>query len=101
MAGKQKRAGGMMLRATPKGREVDALALAEVRRAIGDLPRRPDLLIEHLHRVQDCYGHLSARHLAALAAELSMAMAEVFEVATFYHHFDVVKEGDPPPPPVT
>ena len=103
MAGKRKRAGGtgLMLRATPKGRETDPRALAEVRRAIGDLPRRPDLLIEHLHRLQDAFGHLSAPHLTALATELSLAMAEVYEVATFYHHFDVVKEGETPPPPVT
>ena len=100
MAGK-KQSPVPLLRATPKGREVATRALADVRRAIGDLPRRPDLLIEHLHRLQDTFGHLSAPHLAALAAELSMAMAEVYEVATFYHHFDVVKEGQAPPPPVT
>ena len=57
-------------------------------------PRRRDLLIEHLHKIQDRYGCLSARHLVALAAEMKMAMAEVYEVATFYHHFDVVKEGE-------
>ena len=58
------------------------------------LPRRRDLLIEHLHRIQDRFGCLSAPHLVALAAEMKMAMAEVYEVATFYHHFDVVKDGD-------
>ena len=63
--------------------------------------RRRDLLIEHLHRLQDQYGHLSAAHLAALAAEMKLALAEVYEVATFYAHFDVVKEGERPPPPVT
>src|SRR6476619_2241619 len=65
------------------------------------MPRRRDLLIECLHRIQDHFGCLSAPHLVALAAEMKMAMAEVYEVATFYHHFDVVKEGDTPPPPIT
>ena len=60
-----------------------------------------DLLIEYLHRIQDRFGCLSAAHLVALAAEMKLAMAEVYEVATFYHHFDVVKEGDAPPPPIT
>jgi len=68
---------------------------------LGDTPRRRDLLIEHLHKIQDRYGHLSAAHLVALASEMKMAMAEVYEVATFYHHFDVVKEGDTAPPAVT
>ena len=68
---------------------------------LGDAPRRRDLLIEHLHKIQDRYGCLSARHLVALADEMKMAMAEVYEVATFYHHFDVVKEGDTPPPAIT
>ena len=68
---------------------------------LGDAPRRRDLLIEHLHRIQDRFGCLSAAHLVALAAEMKMAMAEVYEVATFYHHFDVVKDGDAPPPRIT
>jgi formate dehydrogenase len=68
---------------------------------LGDAPRRRDLLIEHLHKIQDRYGCLSARHLVALAAEMRMAMAEVYEVATFYHHFDVIKEGDTSPPAIT
>ena len=68
---------------------------------LGDAPRRRDLLIEHLHKIQDRYGHLSAAHLVALASEMKMAMAEVYEVATFYHHFDVVKEGDTAPPAIT
>jgi NADH:ubiquinone oxidoreductase subunit F (NADH-binding)/NADH:ubiquinone oxidoreductase subunit E len=88
-------------RGTPKGRQVDPRAREEVRALLGDAPRRRDLLIEHLHRIQDRYGHLSAAHLAALAEELRMAMAEVYEVATFYHHFDVVKEGETPPPSIT
>ena len=66
-----------------------------------DRPRRRDLLIEHLHLIQDQYGYLSAAHLAALASEMKMALTEVYEVATFYAHFDVVKEGEMPPPPVT
>jgi NADH:ubiquinone oxidoreductase subunit F (NADH-binding)/NADH:ubiquinone oxidoreductase subunit E len=86
---------------TPKGRQVDLRALDEVRALLGDRPRRRDLLIEHLHLIQDHYGHLSAAHLAALAAEMRLAQAEVYEVATFYAHFDVVKEGDAPPPAVT
>ena len=88
-------------RRTPKGRQVDPAALDEVRALLGDKPRRRDLLIEHLHLIQDRYGHLSAAHLAALAAEMKLAQTEVYEVATFYAHFDVVKEGEVPPPPVT
>jgi formate dehydrogenase len=86
---------------TPKGRQVDPNALAEVQALLTDRPRRRDLLIEHLHLIQDHYGHLSAAHLAALAAEMKMALTEVYEVATFYSHFDVVKENETPPPPVT
>jgi formate dehydrogenase len=85
----------------PKGRQVDLRALEEVRALLGDRPRRRDLLIEHLHLIQDHYGHLSAAHLAALAAEMRLALVEVYEVATFYAHFDVVKEGEVPPPAVT
>jgi formate dehydrogenase beta subunit len=88
-------------RSTPKGRSVDPRALEEVRALLGKAPRRRDLLIEHLHRIQDRYGHLSAAHLAALAQETRLSMTEVFEVATFYHHFDVVKEGETPPPALT
>lgn len=90
----------MKARSTHKGRSVDAKALAEVRalleegrRATGVAPHRRDLLIEHLHRIQDHYRQLSAAHLAALAQEMRLSQAEVYEVATFYHHFDVVKEG--------
>jgi formate dehydrogenase len=86
---------------TPKGRQVEPRALEEVRALLGDRPRRRDLLIEHLHLIQDRHGHLSAAHLAALAAEMKLALAEVYEVATFYAHFDVVKEGEAPPPPIT
>jgi formate dehydrogenase len=88
-------------RRTPRGRQVDPAAADEVRSLLGDRPRRRDLLIEHLHLIQDQYGYLSAAHLAALAAEMKLAQTEVYEVATFYAHFDVVKEGEVPPPPVT
>ncbi len=88
-------------RRTPKGRQVDPQALVEVRALLGEEPRRRDLLIEHLHKINDRYGHLSAAHLAALAQDMSLALAEVYEVATFYHHFDVVKEGETPPPALT
>jgi formate dehydrogenase beta subunit len=86
---------------TPKGRQVDLQALEDVRALLTDRPRRRDLLIEHLHLIQDHYGHLSAAHLTALAAEMRMALAEVYEVATFYSHFDIVKEGDKAPPAIT
>jgi formate dehydrogenase len=86
---------------TPKGRQVDLEALEEVRALLIDRPRRRDLLIEHLHLIQDRYGYLSANHLAALASEMKLALTEVYEVATFYAHFDVVKEGETPPPAVT
>ena len=92
---------GRKPRRTPKGRQVDPQALDEVRALLGDRSRRRDLLIEHLHLIQDQYGHISGAHLAALAAEMKLAQTEVYEVATFYAHFDVVKEGETPPPPVT
>ena len=88
-------------RKTPKGRQVDDAALADVRALLGDRPRRRDLLIEHLHLIQDQYGHLSVQHLNALADEMRMAQTEVYEVATFYAHFDVVKDGEVPPPALT
>src|SRR5882762_8263586 len=85
----------------PKGRAVDAKALADVQRLLGDAPRRRDLLIEHLHKLNDHYGYLPAAPLAALAQEMRLALTEVYEVATFYHHFEVVKEGEAPPPALT
>ncbi len=88
-------------REAPKGRRVDPAALAEVQRLLGDVSRQRDLLIEHLHKIQDRYGHLSAAHLAALAQEMRLAQTEVFEVASFYHHFDIVKEGETAPPQLT
>jgi formate dehydrogenase len=84
-----------------RGRQLDPAALEEVRSLLGDEPRRRDLLIEHLHKIQDRYHAISAAHLHALAEEMRLAPAEVFEVATFYHHFDVVKEDAAAPPAVT
>jgi len=95
-AGKRSR-----VRGTPKGRRVDPQARSEIIALLGEAPRRRDLLIEHLHKIQDRYGCLAAPHLVALADEMRMAMAEVYEVATFYHHFDVVKEGETAPPRLT
>src|SRR5256885_4527549 len=89
------------VRGTPKGRTVDPKAREEVRALLKGAPLRRDLLIEHLHRIQDRYGHLSAAHLVALADEMKLSMTEVYEAATFYHHFDVIKEGDTAPPAVT
>src|SRR5215471_11086184 len=86
---------------TPKGRQVDPIAAREVERLLGDRPRRRDLLIEHLHLIQDNYHQISAAHLAALADEMKLSFAEVFETATFYAHFDIVKEGEPDIPPLT
>ena len=88
-------------RRTPKGRQVDDAALAEVQALLGDRPRRRDLLIEHLHLIQDAHGHLSALHIRALAEDMRMSMAEIYEVASFYAHFDVVKEDETPPPALT
>lgn len=84
-----------------KGRVVDINALLTVQSILGDSPRRKDLLIEYLHKIQDRFGYLSAPHLVALASEMKLAPAEIYEVASFYHHFDVVKENDVIPPPLT
>ena len=88
-------------RKTPKGRQLDDAALARVQELLGDTPRRRDLLIEFMHLIQDREGCLRADHLRALAEEMRLSMAEVYEVATFYAHFDVVKEDDAPPPELT
>jgi len=99
---------GKRARGAMKGRSVEPGALGEVRallaaaqRKTGIDPRRRDLLIENLHLIQDRYGHIPAAHIVALAREMKLAMTEVYEVATFYHHFDVVKEGQTPPPALT
>ena len=88
-------------RQAPKGRRVDAGALEDVQRLLGDASRQRDLLIEHLHKIQDSFGHLSSAHLAALAQEMRLAQTEVYEVASFYHHFDIVKEGQAAPAALT
>ncbi|WP_299421338.1 NAD(P)H-dependent oxidoreductase subunit E [uncultured Shimia sp.] len=88
-------------RRTPKGRQVDDVALAEVQTLLGEMPRRRDLLIEFLHLIQDAYGHLSAAHIRALAEEMRLGQAEIYEVATFYAHFDLVAEDEAPPPALT
>jgi NADH:ubiquinone oxidoreductase subunit F (NADH-binding)/NADH:ubiquinone oxidoreductase subunit E len=88
-------------KATPKGRQVDPTAAHEIEQLLGDRPRRRDLLIEHLHLIQDKYRQISAAHLAALADEMKLSFAEVFETATFYAHFDIVKEGEPDIAPLT
>ncbi len=88
-------------RRTPKGRQVEDVALEEVQALLGDRPRRRDLLIEHLHLIQDSFGHLSAAHIRALAEEMRVGQAEVYEVASFYAHFDLVREGETPPPSLT
>ena len=88
-------------RAVGKGRQVDPKALSEVQALLGDESRQEDLLIEHLHKIQDKYHYISAAHLVALAREMKLSKAEVYEVATFYHHFDVIKEEDSAPPALT
>jgi len=87
--------------AFPKGRQTEPAAIERVRELIGAGPLRRDLLIEYLHRIQDAEGCLTAGHLHALAEAMKLAMTEVFEVASFYAHFDVVLDGEAPPPPVT
>jgi len=94
-------AGRRRAKATPKGRQPDPAAIQEIAALIGEQPRRADLLIEYLHLIQDRYHQISAGHLAALADELRLSFAEVFEVATFYAHFDIVKEGDASVEPLT
>ncbi|PCJ04452.1 MAG: NADH-quinone oxidoreductase subunit F [Rhodobacteraceae bacterium] len=88
-------------RKTPKGRQVDDTALSEVQALLGDTPRNRDLLIEFLHLLQDKYGHLRAAHIRALAEEMRTGQAEIYEVASFYAHFDVVRENETPPPALT
>ena len=84
-------------RSQSRGRQLDMQAVDEVRSLLGDRPRQRDLLIEHLHLIQDAHGQLSAVHLGALAQEMKLSLAEVYEVATFYAHFDIAKEGEAPP----
>ncbi|WP_051609086.1 NADH-ubiquinone oxidoreductase-F iron-sulfur binding region domain-containing protein [Fodinicurvata fenggangensis] len=86
---------------TPKGRQAESEALDQVRALLGERSRQPDLLIEHLHLVQDSYGCLSAAHLAALAEEMKLPLAAVYETASFYAHFDIIEDGETPPAPIT
>lgn len=88
-------------RITPKGRQYEDEALSDIQELLADKPRSSDLLIEHLHLIQDKYGCLSAAHMRALAQEMYFSQAEVYEVATFYSHFDIIKEGEIPPPDLT
>lgn len=88
-------------RGAPKGRAVDATALQEIRSLLGKQPRDRDLLLEFLHLIQDQYGCIKSAHCIALADEMKISAAEVYEVATFYHHFDVIEDGQTPPPPLT
>jgi formate dehydrogenase len=85
----------------PKGRIVDPAARAEIAALLSKASRAKDLLIEHLHKIQDKFGHISTQHLAALADVMKLSQTEAYEVATFYHHFDVIKEGETPPPALT
>ncbi|MFT5425858.1 MAG: NADH:ubiquinone oxidoreductase subunit F (NADH-binding)/NADH:ubiquinone oxidoreductase subunit E [Gammaproteobacteria bacterium] len=84
-----------------EGRTTPHKSLADIRELLGDEPRSRDMLIEHLHKIQDHYGHISNRHILALSIDMSLPMAEVYETATFYHHFDVIKPGGTPPPALT
>ena len=89
------------MRGEKHGRRVDAVAREQILELLGDKPRRRDLLIEHLHLIQDNFGHISADHITALASEMKLATTEVYEVATFYHHFDVIKDQHHAPPELT
>ncbi|HYM01321.1 MAG TPA: NAD(P)H-dependent oxidoreductase subunit E, partial [Stellaceae bacterium] len=104
-SGKDKRSirpgAGRRGRDLPRGRQVEPEALTEVQALLGERPRKRDLLIEFLHLLQDEYRCLHARHLAALAHEMKLALVEVYEVASFYAHFDIVLDGEPAPPPIT
>ncbi len=92
--GKRRKGGG-------RGRRTDPEILAQLQQLLGEGERRRDLLIEYLHRIQDHYGYLSAANLVALADELKLSPVEVYETASFYHHFDLVKEGETPPAAIT
>jgi formate dehydrogenase len=88
---------GLRKQAQLKGRQPDPESIALVRNLIGPGPHRRDLLIENLHKLNDAYRGLHDRHLVALAREMNVPMAEVYEVASFYHHFEVLREGDEAP----
>ena len=84
-----------------RGRRVNPDALQQIGDLTASLPIRRDLLIEYLHLIQDKFGHISAEHITALASIMKLATTEIYEVATFYHHFDVIKEGEKAPPQLT
>ncbi|MCY3725544.1 MAG: NAD(P)H-dependent oxidoreductase subunit E [Rhodobacteraceae bacterium] len=88
-------------RKTPKGRQITDEALNEIEELLGTAPLERSMLIEYLHLIQDRYGYLSAAHLRALSSLMKLAQVEVYEVATFYAHLDIVKEGEKPPPEIT
>ena len=88
-------------RAFSKGRQVDPEILQQVKQVLGNRPRRRDLLIEHLHLFQDKFGFITTKQLVALSHEMKMAMAEVYEVASFYAHFDIIRDGENELPPIT
>src|SRR5215475_12430891 len=88
-------------RGTPKGRSVDPRAREEVTALLDSSPLRQDLLIEYLHRIQDHFGCISAAHIVTLASQMKLAMTEIYEVTTFYHHFDMIKDKKNPPPAIT
>ena len=89
------------MRGEQRGRHVTQTAQEQIRDLLGSETPRRDLLIEYLHLIQDEFGHISADHITALAAEMQLATTEVYEVATFYHHFDVIREGQDAPPELT
>ncbi len=101
MAGAQQAGSRRQARGRPRGRAVDPAALAELEGLLAGRTRSRDQLIEHLHVLQDRFGHLSARHLRALAAWMRLPMAAVYETASFYSHFDFVDDDETPPAPLT
>ncbi len=85
----------------PKGRQVKQLAIANLRNIIGNNNLKRDLLIEYLHLIQDKNGYISSDYLEALSHEMKLPLVEVWEVASFYDHFDLIKENEAPPPKTT
>ena len=84
-----------------QGRTRPDKVIAEIRQLLGDAPRSRDMLIEHLHKIQDHYQYISNDHILSLSFEMKVSVSEIYETATFYHHFDVIKKTDPPPPNLT
>ena len=83
------------------GRVIDHNAISEIKKLIGNQSVKRDMLIEHLHKIQDKYHHISNRHIMALAKIMNLSMAAIYETATFYHHFDVINDNENPPPNIT